>query len=67
MRSMALPDLVPHLQDPVRAHLRSFLEGLSFTRLSAYGEYDSVVLEVAAKRRQQLVNWDFECVMVALP
>jgi len=63
MRSTTLPDLVPRLQDHVRAHLRLFLQDLSVMWLSAYGEYDDVVLKVAAERLQQLVNWDFECVL----
>jgi hypothetical protein len=31
--------------------------------LSAYGEYNDDVIEVAAKRHQKLVTWDFEYVL----
>ena len=44
-----------------------FLPNLSLMWVAAYGEYNDLVRQVAASRDQQLVNWDFEYVVVSFP
>lgn len=63
-RSSELPDTFPRIREPVCVQLRSFLQNLSPVWVSAYGEYNDLVREVAASRGQQLANWDFEYVIL---
>jgi hypothetical protein len=66
MRSSKLPDPFLRLRDPVRIQLRFCFQNLSLVWVSAYGEYNDLVRQVAASRGQQLANWDFEYVIFFL-
>ena len=63
MRSSKLPDPFLRIREPVRIQLRFFLQNLNLVWVSAYGEYNDLVRQVAASRGQQLANWDFEYVV----
>jgi len=63
-QSSKSPDPFLRIQGPVRTQLIFFPPNLCLIWVSAYGEYNDLVREVAAARGQQLVNWDLEYVVL---